>query len=132
MGIRVLPSRITLYVWDSVTVGRWALAVWVLLASLGLAACSTTASPVPTRPPICAAYSGIEHSLVSDHGGQSSPVKAAEWFAIHGGVPNIPAGKWHEVNHNSQGATVYSGKTLLHIVRGSDGTWLVDSGKRCS
>ncbi len=54
------------------------------------------------------------------------------WFAIHGGVPNIPAGTWHEANRNGQAATVYSGKTLLHVVRGSDGTWLVDSGERCS
>jgi hypothetical protein len=112
--------------------GKWSSALAALLASVGLGACSTTASPTPTRPPICSTYSAFELSLVSDHGGQPSPVKAAEWFARHGGVPNIPTGEWSEANSNGQGATVYSGKTLLHVVRGSDGTWLVDSGKRCS
>jgi hypothetical protein len=118
--------------WDSVTVGKWSSALVVLLASVGLGACSATASPTPTRPPICSNFSGFELSLASDQGGQASPVKAAGWFAIHGGVPNIPTGEWREANSNVQGATVYSGKTILHVVRGSDGTWQVDSGKRCS
>ena len=111
---------------------RWSCALATLLASLGLGACSTTAVQVPMRLPTCSTYSGFELSLVSDRGGQSSPVRAAEWFAIHGGVPNIPATQWSKASIDGTGVAVFSGKTVLHVVRGTDGTWLVDSGKHCS
>ena len=111
---------------------RWSFALAALLASLGLGACSTTPAEMPTRPPSCCNYSGIELSLVSDRGGQPSPVKAAEWFATHGGVANIPASQWSKASEDSQGATFFSGKTVLHVMRGTDGMWLVDSGRHCS
>jgi hypothetical protein len=107
-------------------------ALSALLLSIGLAACSTTSAQMPMRAPNCSTYSGIELSLVSDRGGQSSPDQAAEWFAVHGGVPNIPATGWIKMSTDSNGESVYSGKTVLHVVRGADGTWMVDSGKRCS
>jgi hypothetical protein len=84
------------------------------------------------RAPQCSTYSGIELSLVSDRGGQSSPLKAAEWFAVHGGLPNIPATGWIKASTDSSGVSVFSGETVLHVMRGTDGTWLVDSGKHCS
>ena len=113
-------------------VSRWSPAIPVLLASLGLGACSAAAAPAPHRPPTCSKFSGFELSLVSNQGGQPSPVKAAEWFAAHGGEDNIPSREWSKVSQDNQGVTVYSGKTVLHILRGADGTWLVDSGKQCS
>jgi len=64
--------------------------------------------------------------------GQSSPVDAANWFAVHGGVDGIPKGQWHESDHGGHGATVYSGHTLLHVIQVTGGTWLVDSEKHCS
>jgi len=120
-------------VWESVIVSRWSPAIPVFLASLGLGACSAAAAPAPHRPPTCSTFSGFESSLVSNQGGQPSPVRAAEWFAVHGGVANIPPSKkWSKLSQDNQGVTVYSGKTVLHILRGTDGTWLVDSGKQCS
>jgi len=107
-------------------------ALAVVLVPLGLDACSTAAAPAPNRPPTCSHYSGFELSLVSDRGGQSSPLKAARWFAVHGYVANIPTAGWNEEGQDSQGVTVYSGRTTLHFIRGTDATWLVDSGKHCS
>jgi hypothetical protein len=102
-----------------------------VLVPLGLGECSTAAAPAP-NPPACVHYSGFELSLVSDRGGQSSPVKAAKWFAIHGGEANIPTAGWSEEGHDKKSVTVYSGKTILHVTRGRDATWLVDSGQHCS
>jgi hypothetical protein len=83
-------------------------------------------------PPACSVHSGFELSLAHDFGGQPSPVKAAEWFARHGGVPNIPRLGWHESNRDGRGATVYSEGTRLSVVQGSDGTWQVDGGLLCT
>ena len=103
-----------------------------LLASVGLGACGTPASLTPARPPNCSTYAGFALSLGSDRGGQASPMEAGRWFAVHGGVAKMPSGEWSEANRNGQGATIYSGKTILHVLRGPDGTWKVDSGRRCS
>ncbi len=129
---------------------RWLLSglvIGVVLVVLGIAAefvwgrgggpsAQTIRVPAPpaavSAPPVCSVHSGFELSLAHDYGGQSSPVKAAEWFARQGGVPNIPAEGWHETNLSVQGATVYSGETRLSVVRGSDGTWQVDGGMLCT
>ena len=67
-------------------------------------------------------------SLASDRGGLPSPVAAAEHFVRDGGVLTGPAGGWVEVERSSAGASVRRGGTVLHVVRGPDGTWQVDSG----
>lgn len=109
----------------------------VSLVSLSLAGCDMSTSSMPRGLPACANYAAFELDLVPGSVGQPSPVKAAVWFAGHAGlskigVRNIPTGGWREVIHDSQGATVYSGRTILHVVQASDATWRVDSGKRCS
>jgi hypothetical protein len=75
--------------------------------------------------------SGFALSLVSDRGGQPTPVRAAEWFARHGGVSGIPAGGWREIRREGSGAVVASGPVTVHAVQGPDRTWQVDSGERC-
>jgi hypothetical protein len=85
-----------------------------------------------SAPPVCSQNTAFELLLAHDYGGQPSPVKAAGWFARYGGVPRIPTEGWHEANRNGAGATIYSGETRLSVVQGSDGTWQVDGGIRCS
>ena len=108
-----------------------------MVVSISLAGCSIATSSVPSGLPVCSSYSAFELDLVPGYEGQASPVKAAEWFARHSGlwkigVRNIPTGDWREANHDSQGVTVYSGNTVLHVVQASNAMWRVDSGKRCS
>jgi hypothetical protein len=71
---------------------------------------------------------GFSLSLVSDRGGQPSPVAAAEWFSEHGGVPGVPSSGWHQ---DGSGSSVRSGELTLHVVQGPDATWQVDSGSYC-
>jgi hypothetical protein len=59
-------------------------------------------------------------------------VESAEWFAGNSGMPNIPRRGWHEATRDSQGATVYSGRIILHVIQGPDGKWQVDSTKLCN
>jgi hypothetical protein len=93
----------------------------------------TTSSVGSTRAAAaCALRSGFELSLVSDRGGQASPVAAAAWFAKHGRVAGIPSGGWRLAAKNRDGATVASGREELHVIQGPDGTWQVDGGYRCS
>jgi hypothetical protein len=42
------------------------------------------------------------------------------------------SGVWDEASRNGQEAEVYSGHVIQHTVEHTDGTWQVDSGKRCS
>jgi hypothetical protein len=85
-----------------------------------------------TARPACANGSAFALSLVSDRGGQPTPVAAAAWFARHGGVAGVPARGWREVGRHGRGATVLSGPIVLHVVQGPDRTWQVDSGNWCS
>lgn len=71
-------------------------------------------------------------SLVSDRGGQPTPVRAAQWFARHGGVPGIPLAGWRQISGGAAAAVVASGPVTLHVVQGPDLTWQVDSGERCA
>jgi hypothetical protein len=85
-----------------------------------------------TARPACANGSAFVLSLVSDRGGQPTPVAAAARFARRGGVAGVPARGWREVGRHGRGATVQSGPVVLHVVQGPDRTWQVDSGNWCS
>jgi len=80
----------------------------------------------------CASGSAFALSLVSNRGGQPTPVAAAAWFARHTSVAGVPDRGWREASHHSRGATVRSGPVTLHVVQGPDRTWQVDSGSWCS
>jgi len=119
---------------------RWGMNVCgscLLVGLLALAACGSNAAPAASAPPVhaarssCANGSGFALSLVSDRGGQPTPVAAAAWFARHGGLTGIPAEGWQQVSRSGSGATVESGAVTLHVIQGSDRTWQVDGGNRC-
>jgi hypothetical protein len=80
----------------------------------------------------CRTGSGFALSLASDRGGQRSPVRAASWFARHGGVPGIPHSGWRQVSRIGKAAVVKSGMVTLHVIQGPDRTWQVDSGHFCA
>jgi len=80
----------------------------------------------------CTSGSGFELSLASDRGGQTTPVRAAQWLAGHGGVPGIPDKGWREVSRNGHNALVISGSVTLYVIQGADLTWQVASGERCA
>ncbi len=85
-------------------------------------------SPAPPSASPCARR-GFQLSLARDTGGQASPIAAAGWFAVHGGVwTDIPATGWRVVHATASGTSVQSGTILLETVRGPDGTWQVDGG----
>lgn len=98
-------------------------------ATAAAATPATAASPAAADS--CQGGSGFALSLVSDRGGQPTPVKAAYWFASHGGVPAIPATGWRRVSRGGTSALVKSGNVTLHVIEGPDRTWQVDSGERC-
>jgi len=92
--------------------------------------------PPPTHPhktavSACREGAAFALSLVSDRGGQRTPVLAALWFSRHGGVPGIPAHGWRLTSHGHKSAVVASGHFTLHVIQGPDKTWQVDSGERC-
>src|SRR5689334_12193938 len=84
------------------------------------AAQATRVTPVTaaTVRSACASGSAFELSLVSDRGGQPTPVAAAAWFARHGGLRNVPARGWREADRHGRDATVQSGPVTLHVVQG--------------
>ncbi|MEU2348054.1 hypothetical protein [Modestobacter sp. NPDC049651] len=84
-----------------------------------------TAAPAGDR---CSAFS---LSIADGVAGRPSPVAAAGWFADHGGVGGVPGAGWTDGGADESGAVVRSGGWTLHVVRLSDGTWVVDSGRHC-
>jgi hypothetical protein len=89
------------------------------------------AHPHKTAVSACRTGSAFALSLVSDRGGQRTPVLAATWFSRHGGVPGIPAHGWRLTSHGHRSALVTSGQVTLHVIQGPDKTWQVDSGQTC-
>ena len=81
----------------------------------------------------CASASCAGFSLsLADHGGQPTPVAAAEWFAAHSKtIATVPRSGWKESGHDDNGVVLRSGGATLHAFQGSDQTWLVDSGRSC-
>lgn len=111
----------------------------VLVSLLTVSACGSANSPsVPaaasTTPAVshCAQGTGFALSLVSNRHGQRTPLAAAIWFSEHGGVSGIPHNGWRVTSRSDGGATVESGSVTVHVIQGSDKTWQVDSGERCS
>jgi len=117
----------------------------ILACLLAASACgSGSAPPAPAQAALaarpaaatarsaCASGSAFALSLVSDRGGQPTPVAAAAWFARHGSVTGVPDRNWREAARHGHGATVRSGPVTLHVVQGPDRTWQVDSGSWCS
>jgi hypothetical protein len=100
----------------------------------GSGSAQSAAVPVIAAPAssACSSGSAFALSLVSDRGGQPTPVAAAAWFARRGGVPGVPAQGWRETGRQGGGAAVRSGPVTLHVVQGADRTWQVDSGSWCS
>jgi hypothetical protein len=80
---------------------------------------------------ICPRRAAFELSLASRRGGRPTPVAAADWFAQHGGIRGMPRTGWRLIAQTRGGATVVSGRTGVHVLRGTDGTWQVDSGYTC-
>lgn len=114
----------------------------VVTAALLAASCGTATQARPmtesadtSRPaPVTHASAGCEGfalSLASDHGGQPSPIAAAEWLSEREGVAGLPKSGWREDGQDESGSIVRSGNATVHVVRGSDGTWQVDSGSWC-
>jgi hypothetical protein len=118
---------------------------WVLACLLAVSACGSgsahpaaaqvtqvTPGTAATARPACASGSAFALSLVSDRGGQPTPVAAAAWFARHGGVAGVPARGWRQASRHGRDAAVRSGPVTVHAVQGPDRTWQVDSGSWCS
>jgi hypothetical protein len=88
------------------------------LVLVGTAACSP-----------CSTNRDFSISLAKDSGGESSPVTAADWFAVYGGVwSDIPTTGWHLIGSPGSTTDVRSGSMTLQVLRGTDGTWQVESG----
>lgn len=94
-------------------------------------AAATSRSATSEAATSCSSGSGFALSLVSDRGGQATPIAAAYWFARHGGVPGIPKTGWHQSSRAGETAEVASGGVRLHVIEGPDHTWQVDSGESC-
>jgi len=80
----------------------------------------------------CASKTCPAFSLsAADHGGQPTPLAAAEWFAAHNSIATVPRTGWHEVSHDANGVVLSSGNASLRAIQGTDSTWQVDSGSSC-
>jgi len=114
--------------------GGCILACLLTATACGSGSSQSAAAPVPaaTVRSGCASGSAFALSLVSERGGQPTPVAAAAWFARHGDVAGVPDRGWREAGRHRRGAAVRSGQVTLHVVQGPDRTWQVDSGSWCS
>lgn len=113
--------------------GGFAVACLLATSACGARPADVVQAPVAhAAAAACRGGSAFALSLASDQGGRRSPVRAAAWFARHGGLPGIPRDGWRQVSRTGEAAVVKSGMVTLHVIQGPDGTWQVDSGRICS
>jgi hypothetical protein len=102
VGAPVRPIAVALH---PAAFGGGILACLLAVSACGSSSAQPAAAPagsaVPvtaaTARPACANGSAFALSLVSDRGGQPTPVAAAAWFARHGGVVGVPARGWRRL-----------------------------------
>jgi hypothetical protein len=92
---------------------------------------TATAGTLQQATPSRCAGHGFSLSM-SGTGGQPSPLAEAGWFGVNGQVPGVPKSGWRIISQTADAAEAQSGGVVLHLVRGLDETWLVDSGSTCS
>jgi hypothetical protein len=84
----------------------------------------------------CRNFQIFSVSLAKDGGGAATPLDAASDAATTGGFGwDLPADGWVVIGSpdtNASEVGLRSGDVELHAFRARDGTWLIDSGKRCS
>lgn len=102
-------------------------------ATSGTARPKVPLTPTTLEPPSpvagCPAFS---LQLVSTRGGQPTPLAAVQWFQRNGNVVvDLPSSGWREERRDATGVVVRSGRATLHVLKGPDGTWRVDSGRSC-
>lgn len=105
-----------------------------LVAVLLIAACGSDSNPTGPvgSPEATLRCTGFALSLTSGRGGQRTPVAAAWWCTLHGGIDvRLPRSGWQRHGHDTAGVIVQSGTDAVHVVQGVDKTWQVDSGKLC-
>jgi hypothetical protein len=75
--------------------------------------------------------SGFELSLPAGQKGWPTPLRAAQAFGKHSGMPGVKVpsdAKWKVL---LDGVTVQSGKVTVHATRTTGGGWVIDSGEVC-
>ena len=72
---------------------------------------------------------GFELSVASADGGRPTPLDAAAHLRVPG--VSVPSSDWLIASADSTGTWVLSGRTYVHAVQGSDGTWQADQGMVC-
>ncbi len=105
--------------------------VVLALAGCGSSTGGTGPDAATNAPASCSHSTGFALSLARDAGGQPTALKAAVWFAAHGGEQDLPLKGWRAVGRDSAGVTLRAGTSTVHAIQVSDGTWMVDSGTLC-
>jgi len=105
----------------------------VLVAAVALAAWGAAHGSGDAARSPCADTDGFALSLASATGGEATPLAAARAFAAHNGgtLVALPLTGWRVVESTKGEASVAAERYIVHVVRGPDGTWQVDSGRRC-
>lgn len=115
-----------------------AIAAGLAITALIVAGCSSSGSggsgPVadPTATVCPGSSTNVSIPTIDAFGGQSSPVAAAEYFAQHGNVGDVPATGWRVIVRNAAGAYLRSGASIIYVSHASDGTWLVSHEQTCT
>ena len=93
------------------------------LSVLALAGCASTRGD----------GAGFAASRAVEGNGSAGPIAAARDFELHGDIPGFgtPASIWTVSAQRYGAATLVSGRVSLHALQMRDGTWWIDSGKRC-
>lgn len=76
---------------------------------------------------------GFAVSRAVEGHGSASPIAAARDFELHDHIPGFGTltSVWTVTAHAHGEATIVSGRVSLHALQMRDGTWWIDSGKRC-
>lgn len=67
----------------------------------------------------------------SDIDGLPTAAAAVEDFVGPQGLDGLPPTGWHGDGRDQNGVIFRSGRAMVHVIQGSDGTWQVEEGRTC-
>ena len=97
----------------------------------GLVAAAALVGALPMATSCGADCSGVVIDYGSDLHGSPTAAAAVDDFLGRDGLAGLPRSGWHRDGPDQNGVTFRSGRAVLHVIQGSDGTWQVGEGRTC-
>ena len=120
----------------STTIRRAAAAALLAGVALSTSGCALLANQYlgsgggEPQPPSCGTW-GVASAAPGTGGGQTGSRTALDAVVASGNTNGVPRDAWIPTTNGDESVTFTFGRTTVHVVKLTNGTWFADSGGTC-